>query len=129
MATLNAYNLKEHPQTHEWEHWWWQTAETGGDGAANDDTISLVEMKLTYVDVCFQAKGTFPSGTTITIVGGITDEVGDAVALTNPAGASVTMTADNDLVFIQNVPPYVGFTITGGSAGDIDVHMSRRYAV
>lgn len=128
MATLNAYRINKLAGVREQETFWWQTAESGGAGAANGDTINLLEMPFAYAHVCFQAKGAFPASTVISLVGGVTDDVADAAPILDAAGVAITLTADNDLAFLTGgVPPWLGFTITGGTAGDIDVYCSRKY--
>lgn len=130
MATVNPYAVNPNPARKDAEIYWWQTAESAGDGVANGDTVTMLEMPEAYAHVCVQALlngGSFPASTTIALVGGVTNDASKAAALKDSGGTALTITAENGMVFLTGgIPPFVGFTVSGGSAGDIDVYLSRK---
>lgn len=128
MPTVSPFQIKKHPGVNEFDLWWWRTAETGGSGVANGDTVVMIEMPLTYVHVCIQALGTFPASTVLSVVGGVTNVAANAAPILNAGGTPLTINADKGMVFLTGgVPPFLGFTVAGGTGGNINVYMARRF--
>jgi len=128
MAIVNPFQLNPNAGVREMEHWWWQTLETGGVGVAHGDTSTPIEMPFTYGHVAFQLLNTVPASTVVAIVGAAVNDAAQATPILDAAGTALQLTAEKDMVFLTGgVPAWLWATVTGGAAGDMDLHMIRKF--
>lgn len=127
MATVNPYQQNPLEAGRRTEFFLWQTAESGGDGVANGDTVTALEMPHSYAHVMMQLRNTVPASTTIAVLGGIDSDVSKMAPVLDAGGSALQLTAENAIVFLTGgVPPWIAFSCSGGTGGDMDVHLARK---
>ncbi len=121
MPTITPVLLNPKGGIREQEIWLWE-------GVANADTIVMLEMGFSYAHVMFQLRNTVPSSSLLSVVGGADNNAALAGPILNAGGAAITLATANQVKFLTGgVPGFIGFTMTGGTAGDMDVYMVRKF--